>query len=602
MAKAPRQFGILDAIPGARASLRWAGWAGIALLVVPAVILAIVAATRSDDFSGATFTWGLSLAGWIALALTGYVMIRVLSSLRRMTELASVLCERSNAPVFVKDTAHRYRFANEETAALVGRGPADILGRRDSELDPGSVALAFEENDQVCLERDLPTLFRESQQTAEGERAFLVGKYPLHDTRGRIVGLVGVAHDITDELELQKLTRRHSDEARVWFDLNPLPVVAFASSNLQITGANPAALRCYGYDRERLLHLHLPDLFAPEETERLRAYLRREGRALPPGSVTWKHRRANGEVFDVLTDMGNLPHEATPKHLMLVRDVSVEQAARDALQESEARFDELLESGLSMVWMHDLDGRLLRVNDAMADALGYEHEGMPGRLLSDFLVEGAQDEWKDYLDRIRSLPRDAGLLHVKFRGGEERVWQYHFVCYPDAEPVPYVLVSAQDVTLRHRYELRIRDQNRRDPLTGCHTRRYLDAFALQATADQSWGCVLVDVDYFRQLNASEGRARGDEVLRDLARLLVNHAGTDAEVVRMGGDEFAVMMPQANANGVHELADRLALASRDGMPAVFSLGWAVREAGEPLESTLRRADKVLFRSRAQSRVS
>ncbi|MGH8183754.1 MAG: PAS domain S-box protein [Rhodanobacteraceae bacterium] len=600
MAKAPRQFGIVEAIPGARALLRWSGWAAVALLVVPAVILAVVAATRGGDFGGATLTWVLSLAGWVALTLAGYVMTRVLSSLRRMAELATVLCERSNAPVFVKDTAHRYRFANEETAALVGRSPADILGHRDSELDPGSVALAFEENDQVCLERDLPTLFRESQKTAEGERAFLVGKYPLHDSRGRISGLVGVAHDITDELELQKLTRRRSDETRVWFDLNPLPVLAFASSNLQIVSANPAALRCYGYDRERLLHLRLPDLFASEETDRLRAYLRREGRALPPGSVTWKHRRASGEVFEVLADMGNLRHEAVPAHLMLVRDVSGEQAARDALQESEARFDELLESGLSMVWMHDLEGRLLRVNNAMADALGYEHEGMPGRLLSEFLADDTQDEWNDYLDRIRSLLRDAGLLHVKFRSGEQRVWQYHFVCYPDAEPVPYVLVSAQDVTLRHRYELRIRDQNRRDPLTGCHTRRYFDAFTLQTTVDQIWGCVLVDVDYFRQLNASEGRARGDEVLRDLARLLVNHAGSDAEVVRLGGDEFAVVMPQANANGVRELADRLALASRDGMPAVFSLGWAVREAGEPLESTLRRADKVLFRNRSRER--
>ena len=53
-------------------------------------------------------------------------------------------------------------------------------------------------------------------------------------------------------------------------------------------------------------------------------------------------------------------------------------------------------------------------------------------------------------------------------------------------------------------------------------------------------------------------------------------------MRLGGDEFAIVLPQASANAVSELADRLAAASRDGMPAVFSLGWAVREAGEPLE--------------------
>jgi diguanylate cyclase (GGDEF)-like protein/PAS domain S-box-containing protein len=600
VAKLPQTFSILDAIPGARPALRWCGWAGVGALVLPAVMLAVLAATSDRDLKGSILTWALVSAGLLALAAAGYAMILVLSSLRRMAELAQVLSERSNGPVFVKDATHRYRFANGEAAALVGRQPADILGRRDNELDPGPVALAFEENDRVCLDRDLPTLFRETQQTPEGERSFLVGKYPLHNARGRIAGLLGVARDVSDELGLQNIIRRRADETRVWFELNPMPVVVFAGAELRILNANPAALQCYGHDREHMLRLRLTDLFAEEEAARLQAYLRKEGRALPPGSVAWKHRKASGELFDVITDMGNLPHEPVPSHLMLVRDVSGEQAAKSALEEAEARYEDLIESGLAMVWMHDPEGRLLWVNAAMADALGYERESMAGHALSDFVAEEAHEHWDDYLDRTRSLKRDTGLLHFASRNGERRVWQYHFVCYPDAEPEPYVLCSAQDVTLRHRYELRVREQNRRDPLTGFHTRRYLDTFSMQATVDQEWGCVVVDVDYFRQLNASEGRARGDAVLRDLAHLLKNHAGSDDELVRMGGDEFAIVLPHATADTVRELADRLSAASRDGMPAVFSLGWAIREAGEPLESTLRRADKVLLRNRARER--
>lgn len=600
MTRDPQNFGIVGAIPGARAALRWCGWAGIGVLVVPAVILAVLAAISAQDFRGSILVWSLVSVGVLALVAVGYAILLVLCSLRRMTELAQVLCERSNGPVFVKDAAHRYRFANDEAAALVGRQPAEILGWRDSELSPGPVALAFEENDRVCLDRDLPTLFRETQQTPERERSFLVGKYPLHNGRGRIAGLLGVARDISDELSLQNVVRQRADETRFWFDRNPLPVVEFAGTELRILNANPAALQCYGYAREQMLQLRLPDLFAEEEAARLNAYLRKEGRALPPGSVAWKHRKASGELFDVITDMGNLPHAAVPSHLMLVRDISGEQAAKSALEEAEARFEDLIESGLAMVWMHDPEGRLLWVNAAMADALGHERENMTGRPLSDFLDAEAREHWDDYLNRTRSLQRDTGLLHFVSRNGEPRVWQYQFVCYPDAEPAPYVLCSAQDVTLRHRYELRVREQNRRDPLTGFHTRRYLETFAMQASVDQEWGCVVVDVDYFRQLNASEGRERGDAVLRDLAHLLRNNAGSDDELVRLGGDEFAVVMPHATIDVVRELAERLAVASHDGMPAVFSLGWAIREAGEPLESTLRRADKVLLQNRARER--
>ena len=143
MARLPQTFGILDAIPGARAALRWCGWAGIGVLVLPAVMLAVLAATGERDAGGLVLKWALVFVGLWALAAAGYAMILVLSSLRRMTELAQVLCERSNGPVFVKDAMHRYRFANAEAAALVGRQPADILGQRDNELDPGPVALAF---------------------------------------------------------------------------------------------------------------------------------------------------------------------------------------------------------------------------------------------------------------------------------------------------------------------------------------------------------------------------------------------------------------------------------------------------------------------------
>ena len=601
MASNRGQLGILAAIPGVRASLRWYGWLGVALLVIPAVLLAVLAETGGDVAPAGHLGLPLAALGLLALAGTGLLLLRILSGLRRVVELLQLLCERSHDPVFVKDAGHRYRFLNEAAAALFARRALDVVGRSDSELQPGPEALAYEENDRVCLDRDLPTMFRESQKMpGGGERIFLVSKYPLHDGRGEITGLVAVARNITDELELQRMTRRRTDEQRAWFDQSPVPVVIFASSSSRIIKANAAAERCYGHGRQRLQQMHVPELFAEAEADRLRAYLRDDGHAIPPGSVGWQHRRATGETFDALTDLGNLLHEDVPARVMFVRDVSAENATKQALNDCATRYEDLVESGLSMVWMHDLEGRLLRVNTVMAHALGYEREDMVGRSLADFIAEEAQETWNDYMNRTHSLKRDAGVLHLVSRNGERRVWQYQFVCYPDAEPMPYVLGTAQDVTLRHRYELRLRDQNQRDTLTGCRTRRFLEAFALQAAHDQLWGCVVVDIDYFRQLNTSEGRVRGDELLREMARLLDNNAGSGDFVVRLGGDEFAVVVPNATENTVRELAERLGAASGDGMPAVFSLGWAIRESDEPLESTLRRADKMLLRSRAEDR--
>ena len=69
---------------------------------------------------------------------------------------------------------------------------------------------------------------------------------------------------------------------------------------------------------------------------------------------------------------------------------------------------------------------------------------------------------------------------------------------------------------------------------------------------------------------------------------------------MGGDEFALVVSQTTADDMRERVQQLAAVSRDGMPAVFSLGWAVREDGESLDSTLRRADKMLLHERMRER--
>jgi len=84
VAKEQGQFGILEAIPGARALLRWLGWCGLALLVIPAVGLAVLA--ESSDRIAQAGGVGLLLPGigLLAVAAVGWVMVLMLRCLRRL--------------------------------------------------------------------------------------------------------------------------------------------------------------------------------------------------------------------------------------------------------------------------------------------------------------------------------------------------------------------------------------------------------------------------------------------------------------------------------------------------------------------------------------
>ena len=602
MAETPAIDDSIDAVPGRRpGTARWAMRLAIPSLVVGALALLLLIAL---DFAQ------LPLNGWRILLISGGVLglagaafglAMTRRRLRRMRELMQSICDEGRDAIFVKDMDSRYRFANITTASLFGRKAADVIGLRDDELLGVADAAAYLENDRVCLQRGIPTLFREKQEVpGQGERSFLVTKMPLHDSRGNVTGLLGIARDITEELDLRQLAERRAEEMRALFTGNPLPVLIFAINDLRVLDANPAALRCYGYARDDLLKLGLPDLCAGGDASRLRENLRASARKLPAGSVPYRQKRKSGEEFDAQTDTGTLRHDGVPARLMIVRDLSGERRLQQDLHESERRYSDLVESGLGMVWMHDLDGRLLRVNGAMAQALGYEREELLGRNLSEFVAEESQAVFDEYLERTHNLRRDAGVIHLTARNGERRVWQYRSVYYPDAEPLPYVLGSAQDVTLRQQYESRLREQNVRDALTQCYNRRYLELFTTRAAREQRWGCVVVDIDHFKQINDRHGHDRGDEVLREIAALLQRNSRTGDAVVRLGGDEFVVILAQASDQSARDVTARLTAASATAVPAAFSLGWAVREGDEPLESTLRRADKALLRNRLEQR--
>jgi len=601
VAETPAIDETIDAAPGRKPGpSRWLMRLATPLLALGG--LALLAIVIFDGAQSSFNLWQIALlvAGVLALMGAWFGMAMTHRRLRRMRELMQSICDEGRDAIFVKDTNSRYRFANVTTASLFGRKAAEVIGMRDDELLEDGNAAAYLENDRVCLQRGIPTLFREKQDVpGQGERSFLVTKMPLHDNRGRVMGLLGIARDITEELDLRQLAERRADEMRALFTNNPLPVVIFAVSDLRVLDANPAALRCYGYSREEILKLGLPELCSEADGARLRDNLRGNARRLPPGSVPYRHRRKDGEEFDAQTDTGTLRFDNTPARLMIVRDLSAERSLQQDLHDSERRYADLVESGLGMVWMHDLDGRLLRVNAAMAQALGYEREELLGRNMGEFIAEESQAVFEEYLERTHNLRRDAGVIHLVARNGERRVWQYRSVYYPDAEPMPYVLGSAQDVTLRQQYESRLREQNVRDALTQCYNRRYLELFSNRAAREQRWGCVVVDVDHFKQINDQHGHHRGDEILREIAALLQRNSRAGDAVVRLGGDEFAVILTQASEESAREITARLSAASATG-PASFSLGWSIREDDEPLDSTLRRADKALLRARMEQR--
>lgn len=160
-----------------------------------------------------------------------------------------------------------------------------------------------------------------------------------------------------------------------------------------------------------------------------------------------------------------------------------------------------------------------------------------------------------------------------------------------------------DITDRKRLEDQLRDQLIRDALTGCYNRRFLLDVAARRSpgaAEEQWGCIFVDIDHFKAYNDTHGHANGDAVLVAMARFLMREVRANEPVIRMGGDEFLILLLGADMRATADVAQRLQHAAARKAPAPFSLGHASRENGEGLTATIDRADQELLQVRVLRR--
>ena len=254
------------------------------------------------------------------------------------------------------------------------------------------------------------------------------------------------------------------------------------------------------------------------------------------------------------------------------------------------------------IYVTDERGRIVDGNPAFLSMLGVATLDEARRHESaDFLIDPSRRKAE-----LLVLERDGAIRDFEFQirraDGEIRtVIDTAYRCVdPDTREV-YFQGILIDITDRKRLEERLLDQTLRDPLTGCWNRRYLAEFvARHNDTGGTWGCVMVDIDQFKHYNDEFGHDAGDAVLNRVARFLMRATRAEESTVRMGGDEFLLLLDGADAQSTESTSERLTFMADRELLVPFSLGWAARENGETLERTIARADHRLLHARGLTR--
>ncbi len=155
----------------------------------------------------------------------------------------------------------------------------------------------------------------------------------------------------------------------------------------------------------------------------------------------------------------------------------------------------------------------------------------------------------------------------------------------------------------------LEEMSRRDELTGLFNQRaFYEALHRELAQAERYGQPLsllyLDLDGFKQVNDSQGHLRGDDVLREVGRLLAAGVREGDYACRYGGDEFCVVLPRTSADEARPVCDRIIEAFRLDGPAELSFSMGVAQTGPTTFATLEQlvacADQRMYAAKEECR--
>ncbi len=273
----------------------------------------------------------------------------------------------------------------------------------------------------------------------------------------------------------------------------------------------------------------------------------------------------------------------------------------------------------------DLAGRIHYHRSALADLSSEPSRAFEGRLLAEVLPAPVASEFLQALREAEAQGVSLGRqFHQDTPAGPR--WFELSVARRPADPAggpdaaagpPHYVALARDITSRRETEAAMHQLAYYDALTGLPNRRLLFD-QLQAALDharrdgRTGALFFIDLDNFKQLNDARGHAAGDRLLVQVARRLERLLQGFGSVVRIGGDEFVVLIPRI-ANGIQagvDAAGAMAARLREGMETPYDLGSNIHysvtastgvtlfpKGGESVDDLLREADTAMYRAKS-----
>ena len=574
---------------------------------------------------------------------------KILETIKKSEEKFRDLFENANDAIWTADTKGRYISVNRLFRKLLGYKKEELIGKK-------SIYLIAPESREKSIKNYKKALSGKAVEyefvvlNKSGERRIHLERLRPLKENGKIIGVQGIGRDITERKQnekLQKVLYNISKATNSSISLGQLYKTIHQELGKIIDTTNFYIALLDEKEGKIYFPYHVDEMgdeFEPQNLEykSLTCYvirnkrplllnydkikkLNENGELLNPGVITkdifWfgVPLKVENKVIGAMTVQSYTnPNLYSKKDIGLLEFVSSQVATaierkqtEESLRKSQQEFASLFNSSPEALVYTDENSNIININPHFTELFGYTLKEVIGRNIDDGMIHtpGMLEEGKKltkkslkedfHYETIRKK-KDGTLFPIAISGSRV-ITEGQF---------KGLIASYQDITERKKLEEKLKRYARYDTLTKTCNRRYgLDLLKQQLKlAKRNKSPLLlayIDLDDFKNVNDKFGHEEGDQVLKNIAKLFKSTLREVDIIIRIGGDEFLLILPDSSLEDVPLIKKRMneALAKLNqeldkSYKISFTLGFSCYDPDNPctIDELIQTADQMMYKEK------
>ena len=563
-------------------------------------------------------------------------------ALRDSEERFRLIVEDLGEGISIVDSKERFLFANKSADEIFGLNPGQLEDHNLGEFtSPEQFNQIYHQTN--LRHRGQKTSYELEIIRQDGEKRTVLVKATPQFKDSKYQGTIGIIRDITEEKRTAKVLRDNEERYRnifetagvsIWEEdfseikatLNGLQKQGItdlrryidkhpdflikAASQIKVKDINETTLRMFGAASKTEMLGSLEHIFVPETLKILKDEICAiaEGRAYFEGETI--NQTLQGESLNVLLAM-TFPANPDKYDSVLVSmmDITDRKRAEQEISLQRARFQQLFENAPVGIALVDAQDNIQSINKAFESIFQYRADEVIGAQINDTVVPS------DFAKEASSLSHAAldgasvqkETIRKRKDGSLVPVQVYGVPINLDGTSVG-AFGMYLDISDRKQKEQKLEYVSTHDSLTGLFNRSYFELEMARLEHEKQYpnSIMVGDVDGLKNINDRLGHAEGDRLLKETAQLLKKAFRTSDIIARIGGDEFAILLPGADAQAAKNALERIvAIINHHNLenpdfPISISIGVATGNQRSSLTRLLQEADRLMYEEKAVKR--